>query len=235
MITILLITAISSVPTIYSWYKCTQFQNKNKIEKKAKNLIKNLDIIQDELIDDQITYDSPINSYSFNNKILETQITVWSATTSPGSSHNNNNSLNEPYLLPANDDIERQLPTGPNDHTRARCHSNRNKFIDALVLKCKAEWGTPEDNKPNRLALRKYINDYLTKRRVRPYLKVKVIPIVIEMVLTPDIEELELNEIVNTRTIRKRKMLKRPSLWDRFLDHVPMCNFKWAEHVPHRV
>lgn len=99
------------------------------------------------------------------------------------------------------------------DYSRPR---NRNRYVKVLVQKIKARFGTAHDTDANRLVMRRYLHDYMVKRKNRPSVIAKTIPIVLEMCFIPDHDEVRLRQIASHPIVRKRKAYGQVSWTDWF-------------------
>lgn len=111
------------------------------------------------------------------------------------------------------------VPDPEMDHyTFAACHAPH--LVKSLLDMVKCRFGTPEDTPASRVAVHRYLHDYLRKRRVRPSQARLVIPRVVELTFIPSQEEVDLIRWGKHPIVRRRKAGRLPSLFERIQDYL---------------
>jgi len=124
--------------------------------------------------------------------------------------------LDPPPVEPEENPIEEVNPIGELDNNYSRPR-NRNKYMKVLLQMVKGRFGTPTDSEANRLVIRRFLHDYMTKRRNRPSVISKTIPQVLELAFLPDKDEVDLRIVSSHPLILERKAYRLGGWWSWFL------------------
>jgi len=101
-------------------------------------------------------------------------------------------------------------------HRRVRRH-RKVPCVQLLVAECKVRFGTPTDTMANRRSVQRFAVQILNKHGVRAAHSRTIVPIVVELVLTPDRWEVDAIRLTRSRFIRTRRG-KGLTLWQRILN-----------------
>jgi len=108
--------------------------------------------------------------------------------------------------------IQEVNPIGELDNNYSRPR-NRNRYVKVLLQMVKGRFGTPTDSDANRLVIRRFLHDYMTKRRNRPSVISKTIPQVVELSFLPDRDEVDLRICSTHPLIVERKAYRHRGWW----------------------
>jgi len=93
---------------------------------------------------------------------------------------------------------------------------NRFAFVASLVAECKCEIpGLDIETKANRLVVRRWLNNRMTERKMRPTHIRAMLPLAVESVFIPDKYEIEARALRQSRAVQDRVQLGNDVLYSR--------------------
>lgn len=197
----------------YAGYKLYKY---SKYQVMAKQMLCSLDSQDDDVVDELLYVDDdlwelegPANHPAVNP-----------AEPLLGNEHALVQQRNQPDQAPIGQDevpVETVNPTGEPDNNYSRPR-NRSRYIKVLLLMVKARFGVPIDSEANRLVIRRYLHDYMTKRRNRPSVIATTIPVVIELSFLPSKDEVDLHICARHPIILERKAYRHAGWWSWFFN-----------------
>lgn len=109
---------------------------------------------------------------------------------------------------------EQEPDCGEPDNKRSRPRT-RAPYAKFLFDMTRARFGVPNDTDANRMVMRRFLHDYMERRRNRPYTISTTIPIVMEMTFVPTQQDLELKRAIAHPSIVSRKRYNQsPSIFE---------------------
>lgn len=210
--------AVATTLTAIAGYAGYQMYNNLKYHRQAALLLQDLDAECDDVVDEmliideaEIINDLPANHPATNSAdpLLGNELAIVQQSDPPMQFAT---ALEEAPGQNVN-------PTGELDLNYSRPR-NRNKYVKVLLQMVKGRFGVPVDNEANRLVIRRFLHDYMTKRRNRPSVICGTIPVVLEMSFLPDCREVELRSIASHPIILERKAYGSTGWWSWFYSRV---------------
>ncbi len=107
--------------------------------------------------------------------------------------------------------------------------SKPKSYAATVVQTCKNRFGTPEDNRANRLAVRKFALDIMSSHRVRPTHINQVLDLCVEMVFVPNDMEQAAMALRQSLSYADRRCIGNPSSLAR--DMMRVITGKSGKHV----
>lgn len=92
----------------------------------------------------------------------------------------------------------------PPETVKAVRAEDAGKFVGACVMSAKVVFGTPTDDRANRLVIRKFLRDLMEEHGMRPTHIMKYLDMTTELVFVPSASELHAARLRNSRAWRLR-------------------------------